>query len=147
MGAPQLNTPRTHPKPPQTPPRKQTRHSRNQTNKRPHAHSHSRAELEERCRYLLAQADILEAEGLDVEASGVDDEVAKAKAQFEAQGLGDFNEEAYRAETLEKLRYVAVMEFLQATVKINTRTASSGGGGSSGSGSGAAAAAAAAAAV
>ncbi|KAI8469557.1 MAG: hypothetical protein J3K34DRAFT_277210 [Monoraphidium minutum] len=79
-----------------------------------------RAELEERCRWLLATDEILEREGLEVEAGGVDEEVARAKAQFREQELGEFNDEAYRMETLEKLRYLAVMEFLTGAVKVNT---------------------------
>lgn len=79
-----------------------------------------RGELEERCKYLLAADAISEAEGLEVQAEGVDEEVARAQAQYTAQGLDEFNEDGYRAETLEKLRYMAVMEFLTATVKINT---------------------------
>ena len=79
----------------------------------------SRAELEERCRFLLAADDILEAEGLDVEASGVDEEVQKAKAEYAARGLDGFDEDAFRAEAAERLRYLAAMEFLQGAVKIN----------------------------
>jgi hypothetical protein len=56
----------------------------------------SRAELEERCRFFLGADAIAEAEGIDVEAAGVDEEVARAKAQFKDQALGEFNEDAYR---------------------------------------------------
>jgi mevalonate pyrophosphate decarboxylase len=53
-----------------------------------------------------------------------------------------------RAETMEKLRYLAVMEWLQGTVKVNTVPFGGGGGdGGSGSSSGSAAAAAAAGAA
>ena len=55
-----------------------------------------RAELEERCKYLLASDEIAEAEGLELEVTGVDQEVAKAKADYASQGLEEFNEEAYR---------------------------------------------------
>jgi hypothetical protein len=55
-----------------------------------------RAELDERCRFFLAADDIWEAEGLEVEAQGVEDEVARAKAQFSDQQLGEFSEEGYR---------------------------------------------------
>jgi len=57
---------------------------------------HRRTELEERCRYLLAADEIIEAEGLDVEAKGVEEEVERAREQFAVQGLGEFSEEGYR---------------------------------------------------
>lgn len=52
---------------------------------------------------------------MDVE--GLDEEVARAKQQCKQDGV-DFDPDVYRAEMIEKLRYAAVMQWLQQNLKV-----------------------------
>lgn len=90
-----------------------------------------RAGLEERCRYVLASEAIAEEQGLSVEMDGIDEEVARAKEQCRADGV-PFDEDVYRAEMAEKLRYAAVMQWLQQNLKVDVLPFGGGGGGGSG---------------
>eukprot|EP00879_Flechtneria_rotunda_P029933 GHRR01032400.1.p1 GENE.GHRR01032400.1~~GHRR01032400.1.p1 ORF type:complete len:179 (+),score=64.16 GHRR01032400.1:340-876(+) len=76
-----------------------------------------RAGLEERCRYVLATEAIAGEQGIDVEMEGLDEEVERAKQEAKKDNVG-FDEEVYKAELVEKLRYAAVMQWLQNNLKI-----------------------------
>jgi hypothetical protein len=73
--------------------------------------------LEERCRYVLASEAIAEEQGIDVDIEGLEDEVDRAKQQCKADGV-EFDPDVYRQETVEKLRYAAVMQWLQQNLKV-----------------------------
>ncbi|WIA15544.1 hypothetical protein OEZ85_002177 [Tetradesmus obliquus] len=73
--------------------------------------------LEERCRYVLAAEAIAEEQGIDVDIEGLEEEVERAKAQCKAEKV-DFDPDVYRQETVEKLRYAAVMQWLQQNLKV-----------------------------
>eukprot|EP00882_Tetradesmus_deserticola_P004536 GHRQ01004782.1.p1 GENE.GHRQ01004782.1~~GHRQ01004782.1.p1 ORF type:complete len:518 (+),score=256.13 GHRQ01004782.1:105-1658(+) len=73
--------------------------------------------LEERCRYVLAAEAIAEEQGIDVEVEGLEAEVDRAKEQCRADKV-DFDPDVYRQEAIEKLRYGAVMQWLQQNLKV-----------------------------
>jgi alanyl-tRNA synthetase len=73
--------------------------------------------LEERCRYVLAAEAIAEEQGIDVDIEGLEEEVERAKQQCKADKV-DFDPDVYRIEMVEKLRYAAVMQWLQQNLKV-----------------------------
>eukprot|EP00878_Enallax_costatus_P021398 GHUV01022648.1.p1 GENE.GHUV01022648.1~~GHUV01022648.1.p1 ORF type:complete len:386 (+),score=99.70 GHUV01022648.1:352-1509(+) len=74
--------------------------------------------LEERCRYILASEAIAEEQGIQVDIEGLDTEVERAKQQCKKDNVG-FDEDVYRQEIIEKLKYAAVMQWLRQNLKVD----------------------------